>query len=280
MPSPKPVSILNLEEDTVIRLVIADAFIATGYDVLSVGTIEEAENTIEQRRRPIDLMIIDGTVHGQDGIELCARIRTFGYKGIIVIQSGYSDNERLQRAMRAGANDYLFKPFRMGELADRIDRLLGLQRRGVIPRSETGRRRGARPNAKSTIAKNEELLSELRPLVDEEMPSPAAGHNHPPSDLPISKEQAANLQATLDSIKTLLRERFPDPDKVVEVETELLPHINRFGGWLGKVPNLAAEEAAKTVGRLSIQQVCDHASELYAGLLHLFALLKWFLYGH
>lgn len=75
-----------------------------------------------QKTQP-DLMILDIGLPGLDGFEVCSAIR-HRYALPILILSAYGGEEDIIRALELGADDYLTKPFGVGELLARIQAVL------------------------------------------------------------------------------------------------------------------------------------------------------------
>jgi diguanylate cyclase (GGDEF)-like protein len=104
-----------------------------------------------QTQAPIDLVILDINLPGTNGIEACERIKSDPqYRDLpIVMLTGSTDIELLERSFDAGASDYITKPFHSIELLARLRSLAKL-------RIETEQRK----------AREQELLAVKRDLED------------------------------------------------------------------------------------------------------------------
>ncbi|MDR7124443.1 response regulator [Pseudotabrizicola sp. 4114] len=73
----------------------------------------QALSFLEQSSRPFDCLLLDINMPGMDGIELCGRIRRIpAYRDTpIIMLTAMQDFDFLDRAFRAGASDYITKPF-------------------------------------------------------------------------------------------------------------------------------------------------------------------------
>ena len=82
-----------------------------------------AEGYAKARAGHFDLIILDVALPGIDGIEACSMIKNLeDYEDTPVIMiSSRSDSVTIEQAERAGAADYLVKPFTFQELLDRIE---------------------------------------------------------------------------------------------------------------------------------------------------------------
>ncbi|MGZ4965846.1 MAG: ATP-binding response regulator [Chthoniobacterales bacterium] len=81
-----------------------------GHDVVAVASAEEAETALTGDRFPF--LILDWMLPGKSGVELCRELRAQenGDEMFILLVTARADTEDLQRALEAGANDYLTKP--------------------------------------------------------------------------------------------------------------------------------------------------------------------------
>ena len=96
-----------------LRVILRDA----GFEALPASTGDEAED-LAAVRRP-DAAIIDLVLPDIDGIELCRRLREWTAMPLIVL-SAVGDEDAKVRALAAGADDYVTKPFSPRELIARL----------------------------------------------------------------------------------------------------------------------------------------------------------------
>jgi signal transduction histidine kinase len=90
------------------------------HEVTAVATAEEALQA--HAETPFQLMLVDWTLPGMSGLELCraVRARPDGDDPVILVITGHSRAEDLSAALDAGASDYLPKPLDPGVLAARL----------------------------------------------------------------------------------------------------------------------------------------------------------------
>jgi len=93
------------------------ALIASGYEVLDARTGEEALERL--RDAGPDLILLDMNLPGMDGLETCREIRGSSSVPIVILSVRNSGKDKV-RALDAGADDYVTKPFAMEELLARI----------------------------------------------------------------------------------------------------------------------------------------------------------------
>jgi DNA-binding response OmpR family regulator/HPt (histidine-containing phosphotransfer) domain-containing protein len=69
---------------------------------------------------PYDLVVLDISLPGLDGVSLCQRLRQTGYKGAILLLTARSSSDDKVLGLNAGADDYLVKPYTLAELTARL----------------------------------------------------------------------------------------------------------------------------------------------------------------
>lgn len=91
-------------------------------DLTLVLSAEAALEEIAAAQTPFDCFLLDIRMPGMDGIELCARVREMpGYENVpIIMITAVTEKTRLNRALQAGATDYVNKPFETIELGTRL----------------------------------------------------------------------------------------------------------------------------------------------------------------
>jgi two-component system KDP operon response regulator KdpE len=101
-----------------------------GYEVTEAATVAEALDLAATS--PPDVAIVDLVLPDGDGVEVCSELRSWSAMPIIVV-SALDEEEHKVRALRAGADDYLTKPFAARELLARLEAVF---RRVVSPVEE------------------------------------------------------------------------------------------------------------------------------------------------
>jgi DNA-binding response OmpR family regulator len=79
---------------------------------------------------PPDLIVLDLNLPGLDGLEVLARLRQAGGAARVLILTARGEVEERVKGLKAGADDYLVKPFSLDELVARVE---ALGRRGSTP---------------------------------------------------------------------------------------------------------------------------------------------------
>jgi two-component system KDP operon response regulator KdpE len=109
--------ILVVDDETQITRVLRTSLSSQGYDI-RVANDGETALEIMKDWAP-DLVITDLTMPNMDGLELCRRLRTTSQVPIIVLSVRGEERTKV-KALDAGADDYVTKPFGMEELLARV----------------------------------------------------------------------------------------------------------------------------------------------------------------
>jgi DNA-binding response OmpR family regulator len=121
--TPKP-RILVAEDDVISRELICTRLEKWGYEVISTDNGMEAMMALRKKDAPT-LAIMDWMMPGMDGLEICRRVREVDRVLYIILLTARGSKANLLEGLRAGADDYLVKPFDKDELHARI--LVGLR---------------------------------------------------------------------------------------------------------------------------------------------------------
>lgn len=109
--------ILVVEDDPSIRNLMTTALKSHEYRCIVAATAMEAIR--EAATNNPDIVMLDLGLPDLDGVEVIHRIRSWSEVPIIVISARSEDEDKI-RALDAGADDYLTKPFSVGELLARL----------------------------------------------------------------------------------------------------------------------------------------------------------------
>ncbi len=110
--------VLVVDDDADIRASLTDMFLSVGMETLTYGSTAELM-AAGLPDRP-SCLILDLRLPGVSGLELQAQLSGQGVRLPIIFLTGYADVPTSVRAMKAGAVDFLPKPFREQELLDAV----------------------------------------------------------------------------------------------------------------------------------------------------------------
>jgi two-component system KDP operon response regulator KdpE len=109
--------VLIVDDDPQIRRAVQTSLRARGYVVFSAASGEAALDVLATDA--VDLVILDLSLPGIDGHEVISRLRGFSEAPVLVLSVRESQDDKVA-ALDAGADDYVTKPFSIGELLARM----------------------------------------------------------------------------------------------------------------------------------------------------------------
>jgi two-component system, OmpR family, KDP operon response regulator KdpE len=123
--------VLVVEDDLTMRQVLTVALKGRGYEVDEARTGAEARGLLG--KGGVDAMLLDLGLPDMDGVDIAREAREIHHVPTIVV-SARVEEQHLVRALDAGANDYVTKPFREGELMARLRAALRPVQTSTTPR--------------------------------------------------------------------------------------------------------------------------------------------------
>jgi DNA-binding response OmpR family regulator len=121
--------ILVVDDDARLRDLLARYLGENGFRVRSAQ--DAASMEIERRREPVDLLVLDLMLPGEDGLSICRRLRADNEQLPIIMLTARGEEVDRIVGLEMGADDYLPKPFNPRELLARIRAVL--RRKGGAP---------------------------------------------------------------------------------------------------------------------------------------------------
>jgi len=116
--------ILVVDDEPQIQRALRAGLSAQGYTVTLAGLGEQALD--EAALSPPDLIVLDLSLPDMSGLEVCRALREWSSVPILILSAREQERDKVE-ALDLGADDYLTKPFGMGELLARVR--AGLRRR-------------------------------------------------------------------------------------------------------------------------------------------------------
>ena len=123
-----PTQILVVDDDREIRTLLADYLDSNGFRTFTAGSGVEMRKHLDSAR--IDLVVLDLTLPGEDGLTLCRTLRASSSLPVIMLTARGEPLDRIL-GLEMGADDYLAKPFEPRELFARIRSVL--RRTNALP---------------------------------------------------------------------------------------------------------------------------------------------------
>jgi DNA-binding response OmpR family regulator len=112
--------VLVVDDDETVRRVVRDVLEVDDFDVLEAASGQEALDAVASSR-PV-VIVLDVVMPGIDGIEVC-RLLDHARVKVLMLTARGDDATVEEASRRAGADDFLGKPFSSMELLDHVERL-------------------------------------------------------------------------------------------------------------------------------------------------------------
>ncbi len=123
--------VLIVDDDETSREYLSALLDALGFGAEGAASGREALERLS-RLPALDVVILDVIMPELDGVETLRRYRAGGGKAPVVMCSALDEADTVVRAMRAGASDYITKPFNAEELREILERVAGGQRATTV----------------------------------------------------------------------------------------------------------------------------------------------------
>lgn len=118
-------SILIVDDESTICELTADIFRKRGFNALTASNASDAIELVEKARP--DVVLLDYVMPGMNGFDALSEIKKRFPDVSVVILTGRGSEEIAVELMKAGASDYILKPFLSHDLLDRVHRVLKLR---------------------------------------------------------------------------------------------------------------------------------------------------------
>ncbi|MCP4595553.1 sigma-54 dependent transcriptional regulator [Neptuniibacter sp.] len=116
------VSVLIVDDEPGMRSFLQKALHKRFALVEVAGSVEEAEEL--RKRCHFDLLIVDIKLPGRSGMEWHEALEDNERSSDVIFMTAYADLETAIQALRAGASDFILKPFRLEQMMNAVDRCL------------------------------------------------------------------------------------------------------------------------------------------------------------
>ena len=122
------IRILVIEDEPTQRLLTCSVLISAGYEVTEA--VDGAEGLSLAQKMPPDLVVCDVMMPGLNGFELVTALKSDAALATIpiILLTAMAKRAHMRIGMTAGADDYLYKPFRATELRQSVEALLAKQK--------------------------------------------------------------------------------------------------------------------------------------------------------
>jgi len=125
------VRILIVDDDEDMRATLAEFVVTLGVEVTTAAEVAEARRLLLAAEKPFDIVLTDLKLPDGSGLDVLLAARDRSKESLITIVTGYASLDTAVAAIRAGAYDYMTKPFTLDEI--------GVQVRNMVNRVSLGR---------------------------------------------------------------------------------------------------------------------------------------------
>ena len=123
-PEPQPETVLVVEDETGIRILVRKILERQGYRVLDAPQADAAIRLCQEFAGQIQLVITDVIMPEMGGREMVQKLLQIRPGIKVLYVSGYTDDEEVQAANLARGSAFLQKPFTLGALLDKVREVL------------------------------------------------------------------------------------------------------------------------------------------------------------
>ncbi|MFX1412042.1 MAG: response regulator, partial [Promethearchaeota archaeon] len=117
-------TVLVVDDEDFIRTLLQQALEGAGYTVLLAEDGPQALEVYRQRGKDIDLVVLDMGLPRLSGLETFQQLWEIDPQAVVLISSGYAEDDRTQTVLAAGARGFLAKPYDLDELLHKIRQVL------------------------------------------------------------------------------------------------------------------------------------------------------------
>lgn len=138
--------------------------------VETAGSVEEAEEL--RKRCFFDLLIVDIKLPGRSGMEWHEALQQTERNSDVIFMTAYADLETAIQALRAGASDFILKPFRLEQMMNAVDRCL--ERRAMARTNFVLQREVEKTFPTTSMIGNSPAIYQVQEVIHRVAPTPSA----------------------------------------------------------------------------------------------------------
>ncbi len=120
---------LVVDDSRAMRRIVGSILSREGFEILQAGDGQEALDVLEAQSEPPELACVDWNMPVMDGLTFVTQVRKRReWRGItLMMVTTESEQDRIVRALAAGAHEYLTKPFEADDMRQKLEYL------GLLP---------------------------------------------------------------------------------------------------------------------------------------------------
>ena len=163
-------TILVVDDEPNYLIILGELLRDEEYEVFTAGGGEEALNIVKQT--DLDLIITDMRMPGMDGLELLKTVKAHNGDLPVIMITAFGEVEKAVAAMRAGAFNYLAKPFNNDELL--VSARKAIEHYGVIRENTRLRAEISQQSSLAGMVGKSRRMREIYSLIDKVAPTPTS----------------------------------------------------------------------------------------------------------
>ncbi len=133
--NPEKPKLLVIDDEPLYLELLTQYFTNKGYSVTALSSGEKILKLLFEDR--YDVVILDVWMIDLNGVEIFKKIKKYSPSLPVILTSGYTSQELLQKLKNLGADGFIKKPFSLKEMQDLVDRLAGAAARLARPSRRT-----------------------------------------------------------------------------------------------------------------------------------------------
>ncbi len=254
-------TVLVVDDEPAIRNLLSTVITRRGYQVLCASNADTALKIVAERHP--ELVLMDYQLPDLDGLSLLYKIKAEFPETYVIMATGHGNEEVAVEIMKAGASEYLLKPFNIRLLLDRVDSVIKL--RGIELAN-----RALQEEREHLLLEIEAWNRELQIRVQEK----TEALHRAQSEITQSEKLAAlgflaagmahEIRNPLNSISLftqLLTQSNEDPENM-EYLSKILKEVDRIDGIIRRLVD-AANRTRLVVDDIRIDHVVKEALEIF-----------------
>jgi DNA-binding NtrC family response regulator len=111
-------SILVVDDEPGMRNFLVKTLVPRCQSVMAAGSAEEGAEIL--RNHHVDLIILDISLPGRNGVSWLKELREHGFSAQVILITAFADLDTAIGALRAGASDFILKPFRVPQILNAV----------------------------------------------------------------------------------------------------------------------------------------------------------------